>query len=137
MQCKKCGSDNTQRLEVAYEHGTSLIDTRSHSVGGDNSGVLGVTTTTTGTSQTRLAKRAEPPEKKPLRFAAIGIGLSLLILNGGGSIGSLLFGLAMLAACAYYIHIASLYNNNEWPPLYKHWQECWVCHKCGDIFHRP
>ncbi len=134
MQCKKCGSDNTQRLEVAYEHGTSLIDTRSHSVGGDNSGVLGVTTTTTGTSQTRLAKRAEPPEKKPLRFAAIGIGLSLLILNSGGSIG---LGLAILAACAYYIHIASLYNSNEWPPLYKHWQECWICHKCGDIFHRP
>ena len=136
MQCDKCDSDNTQRLEVVFENGTSNINTRSHSAGagiGGGFGIGGVTTKTSGTSQTVLGEKAAPPMKKPYKWAIISIFVGLLFLSGSG--GAMVFGGLLIAAGAYFIYAASVYNKNEWPPLFKHWQECWLCHKCGSIYH--
>jgi hypothetical protein len=136
MQCDKCSSDNTQRLEVVFENGTSNINTKSHSAGagiGGTFGIGGVTTKTTGTSQTVLGKKAAPPLKKTYKWAVISIIVGWLFLSNGGD--TLVFGGALIAAGAYFIYAAATYNKNEWPALYKHWQECWLCHKCGNIYH--
>lgn len=136
MQCDKCHSENTQRLEVVFENGTSNINTQSHSAGagfGGSFGVGGVTTKTSGTSQTVLGKKAAPPAKKSYIGGVVGIIIGWLFFSGGG--WALAFGILLVLAGIYFIYAAVTYNKNEWPPLYKHWQECWLCHKCGNIYH--
>ena len=138
MQCDKCNSDNTQRLEVVFENGTSNINTRSHSAGagiGGSFGVGGVTTKTSGVSQTMQGEKAAPPSKKPFKWAVISIIAGWLFLSGSG--GMLAIGALLIATGAYFIYAAFNYNKNDWPPLYKYWQECWLCNKCGTIYHHP
>lgn len=69
MQCPKCSSDNTQRLEVIYESGTQQIRIVSNTVGGGGAyggGPFGggAVTSTSGTQQTASAQKASPPGKK-------------------------------------------------------------------------
>jgi len=139
MQCDKCGSDNTQRLEVVFQNGTSNINTASHSagvgLGGGALGIGGVTTKTTGTSQTMMGEKATPPSKKSYKWAMISIVFGWIFLNLDGP-GGVVFGGALIIGGAYFIYNAFTYNKKEWPTLYKNWQECWLCHKCGNIYHR-
>lgn len=138
MQCDKCGSDNTQRLEVVFENGTSNINTRSHSAGvgvGGTFGVGGVTTKTTGTSQTTLGGKAAPPPKKSYKWAIISILFGLIFWNANGDMSAMILGGLLMAAGAYFIYVAASYNKNKWPILYRYWQESWLCHKCGNIYH--
>jgi hypothetical protein len=139
MQCSKCSSDNTQRLEVVYESGTQNINTRSNSVGVGFSGKLGVggaTTKTQGTSQTTIAQKASPPSKKPFKLGIAAAIFGMFFL-GSGSLGAVAFGVAIIAGGGYMIYSAMTYNKTEWPPLYKYWQESWLCNKCGSIYHQP
>lgn len=136
MQCDKCGSDNTQRLEVVFENGTSNINTQSHSAGvgiGGSLGIGGITTKTTGTSQTTLGVKASPPQKKSYKWPIISIVFGLIAWSAGD--GAAVWGVVLIAAGAYFTYTAAMYNKNKWPGLYKHWQECWLCHKCGNIYH--
>jgi hypothetical protein len=134
MQCTKCNSDNTQRLEVVYENGTQNINTRSHSAGagiGGSFGVGGVTTKTSGVSQSMVGEKASPPNQKSYKWSIIGAIAGILFL------GTPLFGGPLLLISAYFLYVAFNYNKSEWPPLYQHWQECWLCNKCGTIYHQP
>ena len=138
MQCNKCNSENTQRLEVVFENGTSNINTRSHSAGagfGGAFGVGGATTTTSGTSQTVQGRKAAPPMKKPTTRFVFGIIISVIVLMSGGLY--FIFGSLLIGANFYLLNKSKSYNKIEWPPLYKLWQECWLCHKCGNIYHHP
>ena len=138
MQCEKCGSDNTQRLQVAYESGTQEFNAESHTAGvGSISGALGLSgsiTETKGTSQSVLAQKAAPPAKKPLGFSLVCIVIGLLCLAGSGS--TLLFGLAAESLGGFLFYRAVQFNSQQWPGLYQHWQGCWVCRKCGHFYHQ-
>lgn len=139
MQCDKCNSDNTQRLEIVYEGGTSEINTKSNTTGLGFGGVLGVggaRTTTSGTSQTALGMKATPPMKKSYKWAVISVAVGAAFASTGMA-DKLTFGVPLIAAGAYFIYAAFTYNKDKWPPLYKYWQECWLCHKCGNIYHHP
>lgn len=136
MQCDKCNSDNTQRLEVVFEGGTSIINTRSHSAGvgiGGDFGVGGITTRTSGTSQTVTGGKAAPPAKKTYAWAIINIFLAWFFYGFG--VPGLIIGVLLFVLAIYLYRTAANYNKNIWPPLYKYWQECWLCHKCGNIYH--
>lgn len=136
MQCSKCGSDNTQRLEVIFDGGTQNIDTSSKTAGAGFGGALGLggaVTKTKGTSQTALAQKAAPPAKRPLQWVIIGFLLGFLLLGNG----AIVVGVALLAITGFLGYKAYQYNSQEWPGLYKHWKDCWMCHKCGDIYHQP
>lgn len=137
MNCEKCGSDNVQRLEVVFDGGTSQINTNSRTggvgLGRGGLSVGGANTKTTGTSQTTLGAKAAPPAKKPYKWAIISLIVGYLFCHGG--VGSIVFGVLLIAAGGYFIYAAVTYNKNQWPALYKHWQECWLCHKCGSIYH--
>lgn len=136
MQCKRCGSDNTQRLSVAYQNGTSTINTRSNSVGvgvGSDGLVLGsATTTTSGVSTSLLAARAAPPPKKRYRVAfIIPVTIWIVAMLFGKSFTGTVLNLTGYAALAFSLFRTYQFNSQTWPQLYRHWQSMWVCHKCG------
>lgn len=139
MQCTQCGSEQTQRLEVIYEQGTTTIRTQSTSVGAAGNGNFGAgtaTTTTSGIQQTKLASRAAPPQRKS---KVGGVCLLLLgILLGWMGVGNsgwlLLLGGVALAGGFQLLQRAAIYNRDVFPPLYRQWQASWLCHRCGCIY---
>lgn len=136
MQCPKCNSDQTQRLEVIFENGTQDVNTRSNSVGlASSRGGLGIgtaTTTTTGKTQSLAAQRVAPPEKKKIAGPIFGIVFGVVCMMGGG--GWLVFGLALACSCGYVFSQSSSYNKNTWPQLFKNWENSWYCNKCGTVY---
>lgn len=138
MQCDKCNSDNTQRLEVVFENGTQNINTQSHSAGagiGGSFGIGGVTTKTSGTSQTVLGEKAAPPVKKSYKWPIVTIIAGWFFLSGNAAMVTI--GALIIITGGYFVYAAAKYNKVTWPPMYKYWQECWLCHKCGNIYHHP
>ena len=135
MQCTKCNSENTQRLEVVYHGGTQDINTTGSTVGGGYGGAFGIggaVTKTSGQSQSMLAQRAAPPIKKSYKWGAIMLIAGLLLL--GGPAGAVIVGLLLLAGGGLIVYVASQFNSNEFPSLYQTWLESWLCNKCGTIY---
>lgn len=139
MKCSKCGSDHTQRLQVAYDGGTQDITASSHTAGvGSISGALGLSgsvTKTSGVSRSVLAQKAAPPEKRRLGAVIAVTLVGLLCLQG--SAGVVMFGLALIAFGGYGLYNSIQFNSRAWPVLYRRWLDSWMCHKCGDIYHQP
>lgn len=139
MQCKNCGSDNTQRLAVAYQNGTSTVNATSRSVGagfGTGGAAFGsATTTTSGVSRSLLAARAAPPAKKRYRTAFIipVIMLFIALFFEKTIIGYVLV-ISAYVLLVFFLVRFYRYNSSVWPGLYRHWQSMWVCHKCGNIY---
>lgn len=145
MKCPKCESENTQRLEVAFNNGTQNISTTSNSAGvgigsGGKIGFGGGVTKTSGQSQSVLAQQAAPPVKKSYKWPAIGAFFGILGgLSGLGDMSTVVTGLAILGVGAfsgYVCYSRFQFNSQEWPKLYQHWSESWLCHKCGGIYHQ-
>lgn len=138
MNCLKCGSDNCQRLEVIYESGTQQINTTSRTVGGGvaRGGVGGgaARTTTSGTSRSTLANKAAPPLKKGMGIFIIMIVIGVLMLAGGWVFK--LLGIGLVGFAIYLMRKVLGYNKDEFPTKYNYWLNQWMCHKCGDIYHK-
>lgn len=140
MQCEKCNSENTQRLEVVYEGGTQNIQTTSHTtgvgIGGGGVGFGGASTTTSGTSRSLLASRAAPPSRRGYLFPVFFGFLAWLLWTATTRFSMWFFiSVAIMALCAYLIYAAFTFNRNVWPGLFAYWQKQWICHKCGHIYH--
>ena len=138
MQCPKCSSDNTQRLEVIFESGTQQIRTVSNTVGGGGAyggGPFGggAVTSTSGTQQTASAQKASPPTKKsyvgPILLAIVSVPV---VFNP--SLEYFLFAAPAMGLAYWLWRRASDYNTNVWPGLKKIWSESWMCNKCGNIY---
>ena len=140
MQCEKCNSDNTQRLEVAYEGGTQNIQTTSRTTGlGFGRGGLGVgaaTTSTSGKAHSLLANRAAPPSKKGYKYQIFFGFLAWLLFTATTAFSMWFFvSVSVMALCAYLIFAAFQFNSKVWPEQLAYWQSQWVCLKCGHIYH--
>jgi len=138
MQCPKCSSDNTQRLEVIYESGTQQIRTVSNTVGGGGAyggGAFGGggVTSTSGTQQTGSAKKAAPPTKKSY-IGAILLGIVAFPVLFNPSVEYFLIAGGCTALAVWLGRRARDYNMNVWPGLKKIWSESWMCNKCGSIY---
>lgn len=142
MICKKCNSDNTQKLSLIYENGTSNISTNSKTVGaglGQGFVVGAASTNTSGTSQSILAQRASPPKKNSYLLACLIIIVGLIFLSNVHEfsvtdsilafIGVFLFGFGIKVFRVNY-----RYNSNSFPKKYLEWTKSWHCNKCGDIY---
>ena len=139
MQCPKCNSDNTQRLEQIYESGTQQIRTTSNTVGGGGGfgggGAFGGggVTTTSGIQQTGSAKKAAPPAKKSYAGPIILSVISFPVIFDPSATYIVVAGGFMVFA--YWLwKRASDYNTNVWPGLKKIWLDSWMCNKCGNIY---
>jgi hypothetical protein len=138
MNCPSCQSEDTQRLQVAYEYGTEGISTQSVTIdflGNREGGIggAGYATKTTGQAQSILAKKASPPNKISYKWPLISLGFGLFILYSRLHpwMGLLLAGLG-----GYFICRGFRFNNQVWPDLYREWITGWVCHKCGNIYYQ-
>ncbi|MDO4708967.1 MAG: hypothetical protein Q4B94_03975 [Pseudomonadota bacterium] len=140
MQCEKCHSDNTQRLQVVYEGGTQNISATSRTTGiGIGGGGLGVgvaSTQTTGISRSTLAYRAAPPAKQRYVFALfLGFLAWLLWVYTSAFSKWFLLSSAVIALCGYWAYRVYTFNNKVWPELMAYWENEWLCLKCGHIYH--
>lgn len=136
MNCPKCGSEHTQRLEIIYENGTHAIDTKSGTIGagfGGGFGAGGAKTQTKGTSQSTLAKKAAPPEKKSHLFWLL-CGFFSFAVFAQNQIASYLIGLLLLVLAFFLAKTTIEYNSKEYPKLRKDWENSWMCQKCGNIY---
>lgn len=140
MKCPKCDSENTQRLQVVFQNGTQNISTTSRStgigIGSNGSLAMGLgSSKTSGQAQSILAQQVAPPPKKSLKWPVIGgiVGLLVLFI---GTVVHFLMGIAILGLSGYFIYQRSLFNSKEWPALYQHWSNSWICNKCGDVYHQ-
>lgn len=139
MKCPKCESENTQRLEVAFHSGTQNISTTSNTAGvgiggGGRIGFGGGVTKTSGQSQSILAQQAAPPVKKSYKWPAIGVLFGLPFIFSG-DVAATITGLSVGGICGYLVYSRFQFNSKDWPNIYQHWTESWLCHKCGGIYH--
>lgn len=140
MQCTQCQSDNVQSLRVIYESGTQNIKTSSRTfgsgIGGGTGGFGGgfgsANTTTSGTQQTTLAKKASPPNKKSFIPSVVIAGLAIAFT---AMFSMPIYILLIAVAIAGFLgYRAFKYNKEQYPPLYDVWSHSWHCHKCGTIY---
>lgn len=140
MKCPKCESENTQRLEVAFHSGTQNISTTSNTAGvgiggGGRIGFGGGVTKTSGQSQSILALQASPPAMQPYKWPVIGV-LGGLPFFSTGNVGGVVMGLIISGISGYLLYSRFQFNSKDWPKIYQHWTESWLCHKCGGIYHQ-
>jgi predicted nucleic-acid-binding Zn-ribbon protein len=144
MQCPTCGSDHTQRLEVAFHGGTHTIETKSKSYtpGAVKWASVGADTKTTGTTMSALAMKAAPPPKKRYKQLLImfGIGLFAVPISAQALLPEQLSWIAGLLIWVWLIGFVYLtvqtfiFNWKVWPQLYRQWEQTWHCNKCGTIY---
>lgn len=138
MHCEKCGSENTQRLQMIYDGGTQDINATSHTAGvGSISGALGLSgsvTKTAGTSRSVLAQKAAPPEKRTMKALIILTLAGFFCLQG--RLGVAIVGMLMIGIGSGGIYKAIQFNTQQWPSLYRRWLDSWMCQKCGHSYHQ-
>jgi predicted nucleic-acid-binding Zn-ribbon protein len=107
MQCPKCSSNNTQRLEVIYEK-----ETRN----------------------SILAQKVTPPKKEEWGGSIIFIIIGLVCLGFSGVVIKII-GLIIGSIGIYLIYTSLKFNFKEFDEVYNFWKKSWYCNKCGNIFH--
>lgn len=115
------------------EQGTQNINTISNTAGaayGGAFGVGGATTKTSGISQSKLGQKAAPPERKSYKWVGI-IGFIAFLCMGVWYVA-----FPVIAICALFAYKAYEFNSKEWPDLYQYWLDCWMCNKCGNVYHQ-
>jgi len=138
MKCNKCKSSNVQRYQVIHEQGTSNINIDSNTVGGGVGfggslrGGLGLGRTgSSGTSQTLLAKKTQPPKDTRLTLSiAILIFLFFLYFMDKSKY---IFGVTSvfgIVLCIYTFKKGSEKYNKDMSD----WLKTWYCNKCGNSF---
>jgi hypothetical protein len=145
MNCAQCQSENTQRIELIYEQGTSEIHTRSSSIGsavsfGGGFSVGSGVTTTRGTQQSRLAKKMAPPGRAPTILALIAAlilgGLAFLAANTPGTLATFICVACFLGA-AICIAYSVYWEKSVREPKLDGWRKTWHCNRCGAVYYEP
>lgn len=138
MECPKCHSVNTQRLEVIHESGTYDISTVSRAagigLGGESVDVRGAVINTEGTSKSLLAKRCGPPEKQDYMMSIIIAMLGWGIEAASHTWYWKSFGVLLIVGGVWLTYEAWQYNGRTWPKRYEKWLQSWHCNKCGNIY---
>lgn len=139
FKCPKCGSENIQKCEIIYAHGTSNMSATT-----TGTTTIGeIEAQTTGQSSTNLAQLVAPSSSKTEYWGATIIaGIVTFIFvrdmfNHHFSFGGIV--LTAIVAIATFIFYsisqeADNYNKNEYPKAYKEWQNSYLCHRCGNRF---
>ncbi|MBX9928146.1 MAG: hypothetical protein K2X99_04460 [Gemmatimonadaceae bacterium] len=123
---------------MAYLAGTSDVSARSHTVDvgsiGGALGVGGAITKTTGVSQSALAQRAAPPQRKSIKWPVVLIVVSLFGLGEPKAIVGVVI---WVTIGAYWLSRIVKYNSMEWSQLHQVWLRSWMCQRCGEVYQVP
>lgn len=141
MNCPSCKSDNTQRLEVIYEQGTSNVSATSKTKIRPLFSIIPSATAKTktkGISITKSAQLASPPMKAsylpPAAGLIVGLAITIWQLGSKYHIALIILGLVALLGSAWLLYIFIRYNLKRWPNEYATWKKSWMCNKCGVIY---
>ena len=134
MNCTSCESDNTQKLSVVFNSGTSVVNTTTNTAGvgigsGLSLGIGGAKSNTTGVSQTNLGAMAAPPMKKSYKAAVILFLFTFIFL---GKV--LIPWILALGLLIFWMYKIFQYNRGPWVTLYNEWEQTWFCNKCGNTY---
>ena len=117
--CPECGSDRTQRLEMA--HAT-------------------LTATLAGAMTAPPAVRSSTGAGIAMTVGLVLLALALLALMGGAGEGALILvipGATIFVLAAVRLSESNRYNTEKLPALLAQWRLKWVCLTCGAIFVPP
>lgn len=133
VQCSECGSDNVQRVSMAFESGISTVESKTRGVGLAGGGIGVGAAKTKGVQQSALSQRLSPPRKKGLKWAIISIIFGFIIL-GAASGGGKLLGLLLMVIGGLMGYMAFRFNKSDYPALLNKWQSSFYCNVCGSMF---
>jgi len=139
MKCNKCKSSNVQRYQVIHEQGTSNININSNTVGGGVGfggglrGGLGLGRTgSSGTSQTLLAKKTQPPKSNySLSGMCLIFGFFLFFLDKTDY--KYIFFIYLIFGGYLCVKLFQS-EDKKYEELKSNWLKTWYCNKCGNSF---
>ena len=139
MNCPNCKSDNTQTLAMIFDAGTTTGTSVSRTHGGGFFNILPTfraKSKTKSVSQSNLAIKAAPPEKKKIVASILIAIIALLLAFGQISPFNFMFVVFLVIAivAGYLAYLAMDYNKKTWPGEFEKWQKSWKCHKCGNVW---
>lgn len=149
--CPQCGSQNTQRLSLAYSSGLSTVDLRTGGIGvGIGSNTIIPTfggDWSSGSVQTQLSKSAAPPSKKKYRWALYWILVGPFLVYLPWALLEQIYGssrmlhllgewtIVLVPIGVVWILWRSLaFNRHAWPRLMRSWSRQFICLRCSLIF---
>lgn len=152
--CPACGATDTARCATVHESGTAIVESASTHLGAawTDEGLTPVLagSSTRGRTQTALAKRLAPPDKKPAEGYLYGGGGCLAVLAlaligalmGAAKGESVPVGVWVVLGVGALLAVGALgqgaemkkWNDEEWPRLRKRWAAEWCCLRCGRVF---
>ena len=139
FSCPICKSEETQKLSLIFEAGTSNVALGS--IGADiGTGHIGVAGTA-GTIQSNLAKRYAPPERKSggknvLSALILWMPFCIFVVAafGAGMPEFIMIFLGTVALSVILIRGAVYHNTNVYPFQLAEWNKKMVCLRCGNVF---
>ena len=139
--CPHCQSTEIQRFSVAYQSGTSQINTKTAGIGMSLSGKVGIGgAQTKGQSQTELSRTTAPPKKLTYGIWIVcGFVASFFLSFLFNQIlpQTLADGLAIsgsVGLALYFMYRSFRFNRDVYPKLMQQWENSWVCFRCGHKF---
>lgn len=149
--CPRCHTEQTQKVSIAYMHGTRLTHASASGYGMGSNGMMAVMGGGAGVSQSLLAADLSPPRQRPdhgVLLTLVGLILGFVLALWIGSaydaptiwpapVAQLGLG-GLVAVCFLVSGMISSHNataHNRWA---KHalptWNLSWVCLRCGAVF---
>lgn len=138
--CPDCKSQNTQKVEIAYQTGKSDFSGTQKGKSlelsmGDGLGVSGSKGSFSGTQQSLFSKSIEPPQPKTGLLTAsiifIIFGVILILIGSSTTAINLAIGIGVLFYLLHKIFNPSKEEYNKEMELYK---KKFICLRCGNIF---
>lgn len=142
FNCPKCGSGDTQSVQILIESGTSRGTSRgagmSYSPG---TGVGSHTTTTRTTLKTDLANKYTPGARPSQKIGYLIFGsifalfLLFSLLGGDGQIGGFGFLWLFLSGFFFLMFVTGKKERMKriaiWEERVEYLSRAWFCHRCG------
>jgi hypothetical protein len=143
FSCPSCGSENTQKISLLYQSGTTNVRLGSIGVGGTGTGHLGIGVGATGgCAQSDLARQYAPPKKLDPStqmgcLIVIGVILTpIMYALTDSKIFAVFVLIIFIAAVALLYNHAERHNTKVFPQQFAEWDKKFLCLRCGVIFNR-
>ena len=131
LSCPRCKSENTQKLSLLVEGGTSKTSTTTFGVGGVGGNMAAGGALSSGVSTSKLAEKNKAPEKIPvIRLSLAILFLAWLIsLFAGATAMTIGFLLVVVVAVSGW-----RYNWTKFGREFAQWDAKFICLRCSNIF---
>jgi hypothetical protein len=136
LTCRQCGSDNTQKLSIINQSGTTSTKTTGAAIGGFGGHLGAGLSSSDAKSVNKLAEQHAPPILKSAPWVPGCLGIIGVILMFSYPI----IGVPLFVGCILWGGIATKAHKQE---LWRHaeamtvWDKQFLCLRCGCVFSQP